>query len=123
VWIEAADIDRLAKGPAAAQALATPARAWLNLWRRLFSVSSFNPFDTLAVGYAVSPEGFGCESRPIEIKVLPDDITEPGMQGTTVPNKPYLLVSESFKSSPDRALYCSKPPTGFKRDLFDRLLR
>lgn len=123
VWIEATDIDRLAKGPPAAQALAIPARAWLNLWRRLFSVNGFNPFDTLAVGYAVSPKGFGCEALPIEIQTLPDDITEPGMQGTAVQNKPYLLVSESFKSSPGRALYCSKAPPNFKRDLLDRLLR
>lgn len=122
VWIESTDIDRLAQGPGAAQALATPARAWLDLWRRLFGVNGFNPFDTLAVGYVVSPKGYGCESLPIEIQVLPDDITEPGMQGTTVPNKPYLLVSNSFKST-GRALYCSRPPTGFKSDLFDRLLR
>ncbi len=123
VWIESEDIDRLAKGPPAAQALATPARAWLNLWRRLFSVNGFNPFDTLPVGYVASRTGFACESLPIEIQILPDDITEPGMQGTTVPNKPYLLVSESFKSVPGRTLYCSKAPPHFKRDLLDRLLR
>ena len=123
VWIEGADIDRLATGPPAARALATPAKAWLGLWQRLFSVNGFNPFDTLAVGYVVSPAGFGCESLPIAIETLPDDITEPGMQGTTVQNKPYLLVSESFKSAPGRARYCSKAPASFKRDLLDRLLR
>lgn len=123
IWIDAADLDRLAKGPRAAQALATPAKAWLGLWQRLFSVNGFNPFDTLAVGYAVSPTSFGCETLPIEIQTLPDDITEPGMQGTAVREKPYLLVSESFKSAPDQALYCSKAPPNFKRDLIDRLLR
>jgi pyrimidine-specific ribonucleoside hydrolase len=122
VWIEAADIDRLARGPRSAQALATPSRAWLDLWRRLFGVNGFNPFDTLAVGYVVAPAGFGCEALPIEIQTLPDDITEPGMQGTEVLKKPYLLVSESF-TSPGRALYCSKPPASFKPDLFERLLR
>ncbi len=123
VWIEAADIDRLATGPPAARALAAPAKAWLGLWQRLFSVNGFNPFDTLAVGYVVSPNGFACESLPIEIQTLPDDITEPGMQGTTVSSKPYLLVSDSIKSSPRRALYCSTPPARFKSDLLHRLLR
>lgn len=123
IWIESPDIERLEKGPAAARSLATPARAWLGLWRRLFSVNGFNPFDTLAVGYVASPSGFRCESLPIEIQTLPDDVTEPGMQGTVVQTKPYLLVSASFKSSPGRALYCSKPPAGFKQDLLDRLLR
>ncbi len=123
VWIESEDIDRLEKGPASARSLATPARAWLGLWGRLFSVGGFNPFDTLAVGYVASPSGFRCESLPIAIQTLPDDVTEPGMQGTVVQTKPYLLVSASFKSSPGRALYCSEAPASFKPDLFKRLLR
>lgn len=122
VWIESPDIDRLEKGPAAARSLVTPARAWLGLWKRLFSVDGFNPFDTLAVGYVASSAGFFCESLPVEIQTLPDDVTEPGMQGTTVQSKPYLLVSASFKKAPARALYCSNAPVRFKEDLFDRLL-
>jgi len=123
VWIESPDLDRLASGPPAARVLATPARHWLELWRRLFAVNGFNPFDALAVGYVVSPAGFECESLPIEIQTLLDDVTEPGMQGTTVQRKPYLLVSESFTSAPARALYCSKAPPDFKRELLERLLR
>ena len=123
IWIEALDIDRLASGPPSAQALATPARYWLALWRRLFAVNGFNPFDTLAVGYVVSPKDFLCESLQIEIQTLQDDVTEPGMQGGAVDRKPYLLVSKSFTSVSHRALYCSTAPAGFKRDLLDRLLR
>ena len=123
IWIETADLDRLASGPPAAQALARPARDWLDMWRRLFTVNGFNPFDTLAIGYAVSPAGFDCTSLPIEIHTLPDDRTEPGVQGTAVQQKPYLLVSESFTSAPTRALYCSTAPPGFKRELLDRLMR
>ena len=123
IWIETADLDRLASGPPAAQALARPARDWLDMWRRLFTVNGFNPFDTLAIGYAVSPAGFDCASLPIEIHTLPDDRTEPGVQGTAVQQKPYLLVSESFTSAPTRALYCSTAPPGFKRELLDRLMR
>jgi len=123
IWIETADLDRLASGPPAAQALATPARGWLDMWRRLFTVNGFNPFDTLAIGYAVSPAGFDCTSLPIEIQTLPDDRTEPGVQGTAVPQKPYLLVSESFTLASTRALYCSTAPPGFKRELLERLMR
>ena len=32
------------------------------MWKRLFGVDGFNPFDTLAVAYAISPDGFGCET-------------------------------------------------------------
>lgn len=123
IWIEAADLDHLASGPPAARALATSARPWLDLWRRLFAVNGFNPFDTLAVGYVVSPAGFECESLPVEIRTLPDDVTEPGMQGSSVQRKPYLLVSKSFTSAAASVLYCAKAPPHFKRELLDRLLR
>lgn len=123
VWIEAPDLARLAAGPPAARALATSARPWLELWRRLFAVNGFNPFDTLAVGYVAAPAGFECESLPVEIRTLPDDVTEPGMQGSAVETKPYLLVSKSFVSAPARALFCSNAPPDFKRELLERLLR
>ena len=123
VWIEAPDLDRLASGPAAARALAAPARGWLELWRRLFEVDGFNPFDSLAVGYVISPANFQCESLPADIHTLPDDITEPGVQGTAVERKPYLLVSRTFTSPPAVVLYCSSAPPEFKRDLLDRLMR
>ncbi len=121
VWIEAPDIERLAGGPPAARSLAAPARSWLTMWRRLWAVTGFNPFDTLAVGYAASPRGFRCETLPIAIRTLADDATEPGVQGTTAATKPYLLVSDTFADAPARALYCSEPPAGFKMDLLNRL--
>ena len=122
IWIESADLDRLAAGTKASQALAAPARAWLELWRRLFHVDGFNPFDALAVGYVVAPAGFKCDALAAEIQTLPDDVTEPGMQGTTVDRKPYLLVANSLGQSAGRALYCSVAPPTFKRQLIDRLL-
>ena len=123
VWIEAADLDRLAQGGAAARALEPPARQWLDLWRRLFSVEGFNPFDTLAVGYLLSPDAFGCERLPATIQVLPDDVTEPGVQGTRVETKPFLVVDPSLTSAGAETLYCSTPPPAFKRDLIERLSR
>jgi len=123
VWIESGDVDRLEAGSPAARALAAPARPWLALWQRLFKVSGFNPFDALAVGYAAGSAGFHCETLPIEIRTLPDDVTEPGVQGAKVESKPYLLVSKTFTTAPARALYCSTAPSHFKRDLLERLLR
>jgi pyrimidine-specific ribonucleoside hydrolase len=121
IWIEAADLDLLASGPPAAKSLVAPSRDWLSLWRRLFAVDGFNPFDTLAVGLAAAPNGFACETLPVEIQTLPDDVTEPGVQGIAAGDKPYLLVSRSFRS-PARARYCSVAPHSFKRDLLARLM-
>jgi len=123
IWMTADDLDQLASGSAASRALAGPARAWLALWHRRFAVDGFNPFDTLAVGYLVSPHGFACETLPVQIQTLPDDVTEPGVQGTKVEQKPYLLVSRDLKDAKARAHYCATAPPGFKRDLIDRLVR
>lgn len=123
VWIEAPDLDRLAAGSAASRALAGPARDWLALWRKLFAVEGFNPFDTLAVGYVISPDGFSCERLPIAIHTLPDDVTEPGVQGIKVERKPYLLAARDLEGATHEAVYCSTAPEGFKADLIDRLRR
>lgn len=123
IWITRNDLDRLAAGPPSARSLAGPAREWLALWQRLFGVEGFNPFDTLAVAYVVSPDGFDCETLPVEIQTLPDDVTEPGVQGLKVETKPYLLVSRGLGDAPGRAHYCSTAPGDFKSDLIDRLVR
>lgn len=123
VWIHAADLDRLAKAGAAARALEPPARRWLALWRRLFAVDGFNPFDTLAVGYVLAPQAFACEQLPVAIVVLPDDVTEPGVQGTKEATKPYLLVSPPEATAAREVTYCSTAPPTFKTDLLERLSR
>ena len=87
---------------ATARALASPAREWLALWTRLFGVDGFNPFDTLAVAYAISSKGFGCERLPARIETLPDDVTEPGVQGVRVDRKPYLLASQDLAGAAER---------------------
>ncbi|MDH4063127.1 MAG: hypothetical protein OEW19_01905, partial [Acidobacteriota bacterium] len=79
--------------------------------------------DTLAVGYVGRPDGFVCESLPVDIRVLPDDVTEPGVQGTVVAEKPYLLLSASFTGVRERATYCWTAPPGFKNRLIEELLR
>ncbi len=123
IWIESWDLDRLATASPAANTLAGPAREWLTLWRRLFDVNGFNPFDTLAVGYVAAPEGFECEWLPIAIETRADDVTEAGLQGVAVDTKPYLLASAALRAASTRALYCRTPPPGFKDDLLTRLMR
>jgi pyrimidine-specific ribonucleoside hydrolase len=123
IWIQAGDLDRLAASPsAAARSLVAPSRAWLALWSRLFGVDGFNPFDTLAVAYAVSGQGFACEVLPARIDTLPDDVTEPGVQGTRVERKPYLLAARNLADARARVTYCSAAPPGFKADLLSRLM-
>ena len=124
IWMRNADLDRLAAArSAAARSLAAPSRDWLSLWRRLFGVDGFNPFDTLAVAYAISPAGFACERLNARIETLADDETEAGVQGTKVDRKPYLLASSTFADAPAQVTYCATAPEGFKQDLLARLTR
>ncbi len=124
IWLNGEDLDRLAASRSpAARALVPPARAWRSMWIRLFSVDGFNPFDTLAVGYAVSSQGFTCETLEARIDTLADDVTEPGVQGVKVERKPYLLASRTFAGAPARVTYCSTAPDAFKQDLLTRLMR
>lgn len=122
VWIDASDLDRLASsGSRAARAVVEPSRRWLALWTRLFGVAGFNPFDTLAIAYAISSDGFRCDRLPARIDTLADDVTEPGVQGVRVDRKPYLLVADGLDGS-GRATYCSEAPSGFKPQLLARLI-
>ncbi len=122
IWLEAADLDRLADSASpAARAIVPPARNWLALWTRLFGVGGFNPFDTLAVAYAISSAGFTCDRLRARIDTLPDDVTEPGVQGVRVDRKPYLLASNELSGTRARVTYCWSAPAGFKADLLARL--
>jgi inosine-uridine nucleoside N-ribohydrolase len=124
IWLTAEDLDRLAASSSpAARALVPPARSWQAMWARLFGVNGFNPFDTLAVAYAISSDGFACEILKARIDTLPDDVTEAGVQGVKVDRKPYLLASNSLDGTPSRVTYCSVAPAGFKQDLLARLMR
>lgn len=121
VWIEGPDLDRLATGGPAAHYLAQASRGWLSLWRDVFKVQGFNPFDTLAVGYLTSPGLIRCEYQKAEIRILPDDVTEERMQGAAVAEKPYLIAS-GLSSEGRRIRYCYEPRPSFKGDLMRRLL-
>jgi inosine-uridine nucleoside N-ribohydrolase len=124
IWLTASDLDRIAASrSSASRTIVPPARAWLALWTRLFGVDGFNPFDTLAVAYTVSSEGFACETLSAHIETLADDVTEPGVQGVRVERKPYLLASKDFGDAAARVTYRSTAPPNFKQDLLERLMR
>lgn len=123
IWLGEADLDGLAGGGAGARWIAPPARAWLGLWKRTFSVDGFNPFDTLAVARITSPSMLTCETLPSRIDVLPDDATEQRMQGTNVKEKPYLLVSSAFPAPARPVEYCYQAAEPFKADMLRRVAR
>ncbi len=113
VWLTREDLELLLKSNPATEWLTTPASDWLDFWKKSFDVDGFNPFDTLAVGYAIKSKNFRCESLPAKIDTLPDDTD-------SARNKPYLLVAKDIDSA-FQVNYCSEAPPGFKQDLISRL--
>ena len=49
-------------------------------------------------------------------------MTEPGVQGTRVERKPYLLAARNLADTGARVTYCSAAPPDFKADLLSRLM-
>ncbi len=121
VWLTEADLAKLAGGGAAGRYLAAPARRWLKLWQQVFQVDGFNPFDTLAVGFLTHPSWFTCTTLAAAIERRPDDATEARMQGSGVPDKPYLLVSAPVSPQTATVRYCSSAHRDFKPELLRRL--
>ena len=121
VWLRAPDLDAIAADGANAAWIVAPARRWLGLWTRTFGVDGFNPFDTLAIARATSPSQLTCETLPARVDVLPDDVTEARVQGTTVARKPYLLVSRDFGPPAPHVEYCYDVSSSFTADLLHRL--
>ena len=121
VWITADDLEALSRGSAGARWIAPAARDWLALWKRTFDVDGFNPFDTLAIARVTSPSLLSCDTLPARIETLPDDATEKRMQGTTVKEKPYLIVSSSVPQPARLVEYCHGVSSSFKSDLLARL--
>ena len=115
VWLTAADLEEISASNPALEWLAKPASDWLAFWKKSFGVDGFNPFDTLAVGYAVSPDLFRCESLPAKIVTLADDIVADR-------SKPYLLAAKEIDSQ-RTVQYCFEAASRFKQDLMARLVR
>jgi inosine-uridine nucleoside N-ribohydrolase len=114
IWMTREDLKLLVESNPATEWLTAPASDWLDFWKKSFDADGFNPFDTLAVGYAIKSKGFRCESLPAKIENLADD-------GDPARNKPYLLVAKDIESK-SHVDYCFDAPPGFKQDLLSRLM-
>jgi len=112
VWIRDADLKLLRASNMSLGWIIDAAEDWLAFWKKNLAADGFNPFDTLAVGYAISSEGFGCERLPVTIEMHPDDTVAP--QDAT--QKRYLIADKSAVSK-NTALYCSEPPPLFAKSL------
>jgi len=117
VWLNQSDLDRLVAADAALDWLAKPAADWLAFWKQSFAVDGFNPFDTLAVTYAVTPKLLRCEPLPAKIETLPDDVVTDAAR-----SKPYLLAAKEIESG-HSVQYCFDVQPAFKQDLMTRLSR
>ena len=117
VWVTRKDLARLEQAGPDFKYLVQPASDWLAWWQENVGVAGFNPFDTLAVGYVTSPSLFHCVDARAKIENGPDDTTIETPRNI----KPYLNVSTDRTSS-GNVQYCSSVESGFKEDLFDRLI-
>ena len=113
-WINARNLEAIRRSNLSASWVIDAAADWLAQWKNNFGVDGFNPFDTLAVGYARAPASFSCESLSIAIQTLPDDTVGPN--DTPVPEKPYLIAGGTPNSNRS-AVYCYQAPEGFTSQL------
>lgn len=60
VWMRSADLANLRSSDASLTWVLDAAEDWLAYWKNSLAAEGFNPFDTLAVGYVISPHGFQC---------------------------------------------------------------
>lgn len=118
VWLHTDDLREIRASDPSTHWVTDAALDWLNLWKRKFGTDGFNPFDTLAVGYARTPSSFSCETLPVTIRVLPDDTVS--SNESQIPRKPYLIAGRAIDSKRS-ALYCYKAPTGFAPELVQLL--
>lgn len=119
VWIRDAELARWARGSPASQWLAAAAPSWIGLWKDVFAVDGFNPFDTLAIAVLTSPHLVECLTSPIHIVEGPDDVTAVPLQGVVVDRKPYLVIDPG--AGERTARYCHTAKPAFLEDLMTRL--
>lgn len=119
LWIDGQDLDALEASGGAGAWIAEKSRPWLLLWQRVFHVEGFNPFDTLAVGYATHPEHFESFGACGRIEEAADDVAA-YRDPQTAERKLYLNVTSCKEDS--RLTYVHKVDIQrFKPVLLERL--
>ncbi|MEL6256504.1 MAG: nucleoside hydrolase [Bacteroidota bacterium] len=113
IWFGKEELDRLEASGEAGEYLADRSRNWLNQWSN-WGADKYNPFDLLASAYLISDEGFQYEELPVEIQLAEADNFPPDSLARKT-YKPYLLVSNTFKS-PRKVFYYHRPPDSFTED-------
>jgi len=116
--MRAVDLSSLRASDASLAWVLDAASDWLAFWKNKPGVEGFNHFDTLAVGYAISPPGFRCDKLHVGIEQRSDDtVTRPDIR-----LKPYLLVEQSLPRH-QAALYCSEAQPSFHETLLKLLAK
>ncbi|WP_394246491.1 nucleoside hydrolase [Vibrio profundi] len=105
VWLTDKDMATLADNDDVGAYLKQHSQPWLTMWEDKFGTQGFNPFDTLAAGFAANPNHFQWQELPIEIRIAPDD-TKAGQYNLGNSYKPYLVASPDCTSS-NSVLYCT----------------
>lgn len=101
MWLTQSDLDQLrADGDASVQWLAEHSQAWLDNWVANFKAPGFTPFDTLAIGWLLTPDLFDAVDWPSEVIFTPDRPlyhVDPGING---PNATYLrgVDNDAFRA-------------------------
>ncbi len=111
VIVSSDDVKRLSRGTPIARWLARQSKEWLDFWKATFGRDGFFPFDSLAVGYAIVPDQFTCETLPVAISRRVIGI---------VPIYQELRVSSQIDSD-WRVRYCTEINANFEGWLIDRL--
>ncbi|MCP4397895.1 MAG: hypothetical protein GY801_11445 [bacterium] len=112
VIVSSGDVKRLSGGTPIARWLARQSQEWLDFWNTTFGRDGFFPFDSLAVGYALVPDQFTCETLPVAIKYR-------RVIGIIPIYRELRVFSQS--DSDWRVRYCTEITADFKDWLIDRL--
>src|SRR5262249_46309286 len=118
IWLMHADLEQLVTSNPSLEWLTRPASDMMIFWKLAFGVYGIRPLDTLALGYALTPDLCHCEALPAKTERLPNDV----ITGHTPAQKPYLLAAKEIDGG--RVVqYCGEVQPRFKMDLMTRLAR
>eukprot|EP01041_Mallomonas_annulata_P007404 gene7404-15123_t len=122
IWVNESDIQSFYTGSPVMQWIAPITDQWLQLWKHLFEVDGFNPFDTLAVAYSYTPQSFTCEQMSASIITLENEDPEPKFHFTeNTSHKQYLIVNNDTTTE-KRVNYCYDISPEFKEHLLSKLV-